>query len=67
MTGAATRRAARGVKRTEGSGLRVVITFDPETFEQVRNRADRLETSFAEQIRTLVEWGLEADGEDDGR
>lgn len=39
---------------------KVVCLFDDETFEQVRQRAIAKETSFAEQIRQLVEWGLEA-------
>lgn len=41
---------------------RIVVAFDEETFAQVRKRAVSEKTSFAEQVRTLVEWGLlEAD------
>jgi hypothetical protein len=43
---------------------RVVCAFDDETFDQVRARAVRDQTSFAEQVRQLVEWGLEADKRD---
>lgn len=39
---------------------RCVIGFDPETFNVIRDRAIREKTSFAEQVRILVEWGLEA-------
>ena len=38
-----------------------VVRLDDETFGQIRERAIREGTSFAEQIRLLVEWGLEAD------
>jgi hypothetical protein len=41
--------------------LKVVCAFDPETFEQIRNRAIKEGTSFAEQVRTLVEWGIDSD------
>lgn len=61
VTAKLARRVARGIQRTDGSGLRIVITFDPDTFGQIRDRAERLDTSFGEQVRTLVEWGLEAD------
>jgi hypothetical protein len=39
---------------------KVVCLFDDETFDAIRSRAIAKETSFAEQIRLLVEWGLEA-------
>jgi hypothetical protein len=39
---------------------RVAATFDDETFRDVRNRALEDGVSVAEQIRQLVEWGLEA-------
>jgi hypothetical protein len=38
---------------------RIVITLDDETFSAVRSRALEQRTSFAEQVRILVEWGLE--------
>lgn len=40
---------------------RIVVSFDEETFSTVRKRAVIHKTSFAEQVRLLVEWGLEAD------
>lgn len=39
---------------------RIVIGFDDETFAEIRQRAERERTSFGEQVRNLVEWGLEA-------
>lgn len=39
---------------------RVVCAFDIETFEFIQSRAVKMKTSFAEQVRTLVEWGIEA-------
>jgi hypothetical protein len=39
---------------------RVVCGFDQETFQVIRDRAVKENTSFAEQVRLLVEWGLEA-------
>lgn len=38
---------------------RVAVTFDDETFNEVRSRALKAGTSFAEQARQLVEFGLE--------
>lgn len=37
--------------------------FDPETFELIRAGAVREQTSVSERVRTLVEWGLEAEQE----
>lgn len=39
---------------------RCVVAFDDETFAAIRLRAIRAGTSFAEQVRQLCEWGLEA-------
>lgn len=39
----------------------IVVAFDGDVFDQVRKRAVKEKTSFAEQVRLLVEWGLEAD------
>lgn len=57
--------AGRGVSKI-GAGhadrpglLRIVCAFDEETFAQIRGRAVKEQTSFAEQVRQLVEWGLE--------
>lgn len=41
--------------------MRIVVSFDDETFSEIRQRAVQRGTSFAEQVRQLVEWGLEAD------
>lgn len=38
---------------------RVVVSLDDETFDEVRGRAVIGETSFVEQVRLLVELGLE--------
>jgi hypothetical protein len=39
---------------------RISIGFEYETFDQVRKLAQKNNLSFAEQIRTFTEWGLEA-------
>lgn len=39
---------------------RVVIGFDPDTFAELNARAKRAHTSFAEEVRTLITWGLES-------
>jgi hypothetical protein len=50
---------AKGVLR---SGRRqLVVRLDDDQFEEVRSRAERCGTSVAEQVRLLIEWGLEAD------
>src|SRR5690242_16629082 len=48
-----------GFARQDGAQQRIIIGFDPETFVQVRRRAKAAGTSFAEQVRLLVEFGLE--------
>jgi hypothetical protein len=48
----------RGSVRAPGS-RRIVVRFDDETFAAIRRRAEEADTSFAEEVRTLVEWGLE--------
>lgn len=45
------RSAAKGVRR-------IVVSFDEETFEQIRVRALAAKSSFASSVRELVEWGL---------
>jgi hypothetical protein len=35
--------------------------MDEETFDEIRRRAIRENTSVAQQIRLLIEWGLEAE------
>jgi len=37
----------------------IVIRFDRDTFDQVRALAVKEGTSFSEQVRRLIEWGLE--------
>ncbi len=36
------------------------IAFDAETFERMRAMAVAANVSFAEQVRTIVEWGLDS-------
>ena len=50
---------ARGVRSPGRRDLQAVCAFDPETFEEIRNLATRAGISFREQVRLLVEWGLE--------
>lgn len=51
---------ARGVELA-GGRRQVVIKMDTSQFDEVRERVIRENTSLAEQIRLLIEWGLEAD------
>lgn len=53
------RSVAKGVRHKDGT-LGVVCRFDDETFAVIRQRAIDERTSFGEQIRILIEWGLEA-------
>lgn len=46
---------------TRPGQLKFQMYLDEETFSQVRGRAIKNNTSFAEEVRTLVEWGLEAE------
>ncbi|MBO6858346.1 hypothetical protein [Roseibium sp.] len=56
------RPVAKGCIDPKRPGQRkVVLVLDDETFEQIRDMAIKDGTSFAEQIRLLVEWGLEAE------
>lgn len=55
---------ALGVKRGRDR-RQVVIQMDTSQFEEVRARAVAKGTSLAEQIRLLIEWGLEADSATD--
>lgn len=53
---------AKGHIKSNWPGMvRVVCAFDEETFGEIRKLAEKAETSFAEQVRRLVEWGLEAE------
>jgi hypothetical protein len=42
------------------NGRMITVQFDHDTFNQLRNRAIAEKTSFSEQVRLLVEWGLES-------
>ncbi|MCG8506197.1 MAG: hypothetical protein MI755_16455 [Sphingomonadales bacterium] len=57
MTHTQKRPVARGVRKDRK--LAVVVAFDEETFDAIRQRAISEGTSFGEQVRTLVEWGLD--------
>ncbi len=48
---------ARGVKSCRGT--QIAIRFDNDTFAKILGRANHYNTSFAEQVRQLVEDGLE--------
>jgi hypothetical protein len=50
---------AKGVRR--GEWTQHVCRFDNEMFDAVRDMATRDGVSMSEAIRTLVEWGLEAE------
>lgn len=56
---------AKGVVKghSKGSHKRIVVAFPPDTFDTINKLAVRSSTSFAEQVRMLVEWGLEDLGE----
>lgn len=50
------RYVSKGRKRT--NGLMNNIIFDEDTFNEIRKMAIKKRTSFGEQVRLLVEWGL---------
>ena len=53
---------SRGDGRQDHGDLRrIVVAFDNETFGEIRNLAVKHQTSFAAQVRLLVEWGLMPD------
>lgn len=55
-----TRPAATGYLR-EGRNLRQInVAFDDDTINEIKQKARNSGVSFAEAVRTLVEWGLEA-------
>lgn len=61
MKGTSKKTVAVGNIKPNWPGMpRVVCAFDEETFTEIRQRAIADETSFAEQVRRLVEWGLES-------
>lgn len=53
------RAVGTGIKRPAGR-RGIIVEFDEGTFEHIRRRALNQTTSFAEQVRMLVEWGLES-------
>lgn len=44
--------------RKRGKNPRIEITFDEDTFAQIKERAKRLNLSFAQCVRELVDFGL---------
>ena len=50
-------KVAKGVRHGPND-IRIVVSFDDESFAEIRNRAVTAGTSFAEQVRLLCEWGL---------
>ena len=56
------RRVAKGSRRARDKGMvRIVIAIDPDTWEQILRRVEAKGCSMAEELRMLIEWGLEAD------
>lgn len=53
-----TSKQAQGI--AQGKLMKLVCNFDIETWQIIRDRAVKEKTSVAEQVRKLVEWGLEA-------
>lgn len=58
--GSPTEKQAIGIR--DGKLMKLVCAFDVETWEDVRARAVQNKISVAEQVRRLVEIGLEGDG-----
>jgi hypothetical protein len=55
-------RGATDPRRLSGQRLlQACIGFPDEMFAAIRARAERDGTSFAEQVRTFCEWGLEVE------
>lgn len=55
------RPVAKGVKDPRfPEHTQIVVRVEDELFEEVRQRAILGGTSFSEQVRILIEWGLEA-------
>lgn len=55
-----TKRSSCGFPERYADLRRIMVAFDEETFSQIRDRALKAQTSFAEQVRLLATWGLEA-------
>lgn len=57
----AKRPLAKGVKDPRfPEHTQIVVRVEDELFAVIRARAERERTSFSEQIRILLEWGLDA-------
>lgn len=54
-----TEKQAIGIRN--GKHMKIVCAFDIETWQDVRSRAAKKKISVAEQVRRLVEIGLEED------
>jgi hypothetical protein len=54
-----TRRSSAGSPEHYADLRRIMVAFDEQTFQEIRMLAIERQTSFAEQVRLLVEWGLE--------
>ena len=54
-----TTRNGKDVKWLQGK-RRINVTLDNDMFDEIRVRAVKEKTTFAEQVRLLCEWGLEA-------
>jgi hypothetical protein len=62
-----TQDVARGTRDKRHPGyVSTVVRLDEETFAAIRQRAIAQRTSFGEQVRTLLEWGLETERQGDG-
>lgn len=62
----ATTRKMKYLRRTQAVGYedrpgrrRIGIWFDPETFEEIRRRAQAANMNLSDQVRLYVEWALE--------
>jgi hypothetical protein len=57
----AKRPVAKGVKDPRfPEHTQIVVRVEDELFAEIRARAEQARTSFGEQVRILLEWGLEA-------
>ncbi|MBB5051139.1 hypothetical protein HNQ36_001093 [Afipia massiliensis] len=54
------KKPGRGSAHRRQEVRRIPVSFDDETFDEVRHLAEKAGISFAEQNRQLVEFGLEA-------
>lgn len=52
--------AGNGTLRPNGRRQSVIL-LDPDQHAEIQARADQHGVSFAEEVRTLLEWGLEAE------